>query len=319
LLREARYNRIEGLSLGLRGALDLGRLRVEGHTRLGLADLEPNGELVVVRETPDRRYALGGYHRLTAANPGDAPFGAMNSAMAFFFGRDDGHYFRATGLELVAQDRGASRWAIRLFHEDQREALVETDFSLPGLFSGDPVFRPNFLADRAVQSGAEVVLRAAHPLSQALTVGTEVMLDAGRGDFAFERGAVTARATIIPTASRLSGALSVSAGTSHGAVPAQSLFRIGGPNSVRGYATSTLAGRAFWTARGEIARGWPAVRLIGFVDAGSAGTRLGFDGPTLLGVGVGASFLDGLVRFDIARGIKAPRGTRLEIYLDGLL
>jgi hypothetical protein len=319
LLREARYNRIEGLSLGVRGALDLGRLRVEGRTRLGLADLEPNGELAVIRETTDHRYALGGYHRLAAANPVDAPFGAMNSVTALLFGRDDGHYFRATGVELLAQDRGAARWAIRLYHEDQREALVETDFSLPGLWNSDPVFRPNFLADRAVQTGADGLLRLAHPVSRVVTLGSEVMLEAARGDFAFERGAVTARAAIIPVDSKFSGALAVTVGTSHGDVPAQSLFRIGGPNSVRGYPTATLVGRAFWSARGELARGWPAVRLIGFVDAGSAADRLGFDGPTLLGVGVGASFLDGLVRLDIARGLKTPKGTRIEIYLDGLL
>jgi hypothetical protein len=36
-------------------------------------------------------------------------------------------------------------------------------------------------------------------------------------------------------------------------------------------------------------------------------------------VGVGASFMDGLFRIDIAHGLNAPGGTRLEIYFDGML
>jgi hypothetical protein len=36
-------------------------------------------------------------------------------------------------------------------------------------------------------------------------------------------------------------------------------------------------------------------------------------------VGIGGSFLDGLVRVDIAHGLKEPGGTRLEVYFDGML
>ena len=39
----------------------------------------------------------------------------------------------------------------------------------------------------------------------------------------------------------------------------------------------------------------------------------------LLGAGVGASFLDGLIRVDLARALRGPTGTRLEVYVDGAL
>jgi hypothetical protein len=57
-----------------------------------------------------------------------------------------------------------------------------------------------------------------------------------------------------------------------------------------------------------------------FSDAGWAGARDGrnFD-PPLLSAGVGASFLDGLVRFDVARALRAPTGWRVDLYLDAAL
>jgi hypothetical protein len=38
-----------------------------------------------------------------------------------------------------------------------------------------------------------------------------------------------------------------------------------------------------------------------------------------VGAGVGASFLDGLLRIDLARALKSPKGWRLDLYLDGIL
>lgn len=320
LLRNARYNRIEALSLGARGAIDFGRLRLDGVARIGVADGEPNAELTLVRETPTRRYAIGAYRRLAAANPEDSPLGVMNSVTTFVFGRDDGHYFRTRGVEFIARDPGLGRWELRLYHERQREALVETDFSIPGLWNDNRLFRTNFLADHATQTGASVTLRAAHPVSRTVTLSSDVSLEAARGDFDFERGSVTLRAMVVPVASKFAGALSLTAATSQGAVPAQSLFRVGGPTSIRGYPTAALIGTGAWVARGEVSRGLPAARLVAFADVGWAGDRAHWgSGRTLVGVGIGASILDGLVRFDIARGLNDPKGTRLEIYVDGLL
>jgi len=36
-------------------------------------------------------------------------------------------------------------------------------------------------------------------------------------------------------------------------------------------------------------------------------------------VGIGGSLLDGLVRMDIARALRAPTGWRLELYVDGII
>jgi hypothetical protein len=36
-------------------------------------------------------------------------------------------------------------------------------------------------------------------------------------------------------------------------------------------------------------------------------------------IGVGASFLDGLLRFDLTRAIRSPTGWRLDLYTDAAL
>ena len=319
LLRNARYNRIEALSLGVTGAADFGRFRLEGTARLGIADLEPDLRGTLVRQTVARRYAITGYQRLEAANPSTRPFGTLNSAMALFAGRDDGEYYRTRGIELTADDTDASRWSFRAYHQRERVALVETDASLPGLFDGDRVFRTNIVADAATQSGASLTLRATKPISRTVTVGAETTIDGATGTFEYGRAAFTVRAFVTP-ASKLAAAVSLSAGTSRGAVPVQSRFYLGGAATLRGYPGGAAAGDAFWLVRAEVGNTFPAVRLIGFADLGWAGGRANFNaGGTLAGVGIGGSFLDGLVRIDVAHGLKEPGGTRLEVYFDGML
>ncbi|HLZ46178.1 MAG TPA: hypothetical protein VKQ05_10930, partial [Gemmatimonadales bacterium] len=88
----------------------------------------------------------------------------------------------------------------------------------------------------------------------------------------------------------------------------------------RGYGGNAESGDAFWRARLELANRWPAARGVLFVDVGHAGPReqLSLSRP-LTGVGIGASFLDGLLRFDLTRATRAPTGWRLDFYTDAAL
>jgi hemolysin activation/secretion protein len=103
-------------------------------------------------------------------------------------------------------------------------------------------------------------------------------------------------------------------------VPLQGLWYLGGPTTVRGYEGAFLGGESFWRGRAEIATATPAARIVLFGDAGWVGARDAWEtDPPLLSAGVGASFLDGLVRLDLARALRRPTGWRLELYLDGSL
>ncbi|HEX9395068.1 MAG TPA: hypothetical protein VF923_10455, partial [Gemmatimonadales bacterium] len=72
--------------------------------------------------------------------------------------------------------------------------------------------------------------------------------------------------------------------------------------------------------RAELANRLPAARLALFSDVAWAGARNAFaTSRPLVSAGVGASFLDGLVRIDLARALRAPTGWRLELYSDAIL
>jgi hypothetical protein len=315
-----RFNRVEALSIGARQSADFGPIAVDGTLRIATATGEPDAEVGVRRETAARRLRLAAYRRLAAANPLERPLGLGNSLGALLWGRDNGDYFRATGAELRGAPPRAERpwmeW--RLFGEHQSPVSTETDLSLRAIGSNF-AFRPNISADRADQFGVGLVLR---PLvgrrALGFTWGTELGMEAEAGTFRFARPSLTLKGAL-PLAS-LAVALDAAAGTSFGDVPVQSLWRLGGAGTLRGYDGSTAAGTAFWRGRGEVGRGSGAARLALFSDVGWAGSRgdLSFQHP-LWSVGAGVSVLDGLLRMDLARALRTPTGWRLELYMDGAL
>jgi hemolysin activation/secretion protein len=144
-------------------------------------------------------------------------------------------------------------------------------------------------------------------------------VDGATGDFDLARSSATLRMFVTPSGP-LAFAFSASAGTSVGTVPVQSHFFLGGAANLRGYPGGTLSGESYWAGRLEVGNSLPAVRLAVFSDIGWAGDRDDFwRGRPLIGAGVGASFLDGLFRLDLARALRAPTGWRLEFYVDGIL
>jgi hypothetical protein len=317
-----RYNRIEALSIGARTELDLGRLTADLTARVGVADLEPNGEFGLRRETPRSRIGLAGYRRLSAANPDTRPLGTGNSLNALLFGRDDGEYFRTGGVEIRIQPGlTATPWYdLRLYGERQWRADVETDFSVRHVLNDEHVFRPNLRAMDADQFGAALALRTSNGLNPVgFRWGAELSLTAETGTFDFARPGVTLRAAT-PLPFGLLVAAEVAGGTSTGAVPVQSTWFLGGPATLRGYDGGITNGDAFWRSRLELSTQLPAARVVLFSDAGWAGPRSNFEkGRPLIGAGAGASFLDGLVRFDIARALRSPTGWRLDLYVSGSL
>ncbi len=79
-----------------------------------------------------------------------------------------------------------------------------------------------------------------------------------------------------------------------------------GPDTARG-------GNAFWMTRAELGKTIEGARAVVFTDLGWVGDR-----DHARDVGVGASFMDGLIRFDLARGIYPGTQWRFSGYLDGV-
>jgi hypothetical protein len=315
-----RYNRVEGLSVGARGELALGRATVDGTVRLGFADLVPGAEIGVTSRGVTTERRLAGYHRLETVRFGERALGPGNSLGALLFGRDDGLYFRSAGAELLLSPvAGPAGFSARLFAEHQRGAERNTHLAVPR-FWRDSVFGENIVADDAALAGGRLAWSFRRGLDPT-GVRTSLMVaaEAAGGDFAFVQPWLVGGVSF-PVGARLLAGLEVGAGTSLGEVPTQRLWYLGGPGTVRGYGPAASYGEAFWRARAEVGRASPGARLILFGDAGSAGPAgdLEID-PALLSVGAGASFFDGLIRLDLARGLRGNGGWRLDMHLDSPL
>lgn len=317
-----RFNSIEGLSLGARLELDLGRAVVDGQVRIGTADVEVNGELGVTRPGTATRLRLAGYRRLALADPSTRALGIGGTLGSLILGRDDGDYYRTLGVEItgapaVTLDQGYT-W--RVYAERQTAARKETDASLPHLFDGDHVFADNITAAEADQVGAALTLRAWRRFgTPGAALGTDITVSGETGSFAFWRASMTVRGSA-PLTDRWVGALEAAAGMSAGTVPVQSLWYLGAPGSLRGYAGGTAKDEAFWRVRADLATAFPAARVVLFGDAGGVAPRNDFSAAvTLASAGIGVSLLDGLFRVDVARALRSPTGWRIEFYADGIL
>ena len=70
--------------------------------------------------------------------------------------------------------------------------------------------------------------------------------------------------------------------------------------------------------RGELALSRGAVKPVLFGDVGWAGDRKDFAAPgrPMSGVGVGVSILDGMIRFDVSRGLYPQKALRVDLSVE---
>jgi hypothetical protein len=322
LLKAPRYNRIEGLSVAVKGDVDFGAFRTFGSARIGFADLKPNFELGVERPGENVTLTLGAYKRLNPMDPTARPFSLGASLSSLLWGRDEADYYRALGAELKAEPTGGSaRWyTVRLFAQRESPATRETQASLRHLLNSSYVFRENIIAVRENEMGGELNLHFNHGLNpDGVRFGADLYSHAATGTNDFGRSALTLR-TGFPLPGAFSGALEASGGATSSGAPIQHQWFLGGPASLRGYNVATLIGETFWRGRAEIGYGLPAVRIVGFADAGWAGDRHEFKkSKPLLSAGGGVSMLDGILRFDVARALKTPKGWAAYLYFDAAI
>jgi Haemolysin secretion/activation protein ShlB/FhaC/HecB len=313
-----RFNRIEGFSTAVAADQVLGGgYSAHALFRLGAADLSPNGELSLDRTDGRRTIGVGIYRRLVASNDWGDPLGFSSSLSALFFGRDEGFYYRTWGAELKGQKDYGMFNSWRLFAEQQLDATVQTEFSIahPGGVKGN-------LTNIDAVNGKIVGLAVGHHSSFGLDPHgfralTDIKLEGAAGTFDYSRGSV--QTTLSHGLGRsVDGALTLGGGTSGGHLPIQKQFFLGGVQTVRGQRAGAAIGDSFWMTSAELGTGWPGFRKIVFGDLGWAGSRTDFTHPgrPLSGAGVGASFMDGLIRIDLAKGIYPEKALRANLYVE---
>jgi hypothetical protein len=313
-LSMTRYNRIEGFSTGIQGEQQLGAGYFASlSARLGAADLEPNAELSIGRTNLSKTITLTGYNRLVSASDWGNPLSFGSSVSAFLFGRDEGFYYRASGAELRFNTDVGPKLDWRLFAEQERTARQKTDYSLGAAFI------PNIEATRGQFAGAAVHWNDARGVDpHGFRTLTDLRVEGAAGDSSYGRGALDL--TLSSGVGRnFAAALTLSGGTTVGNVPTQRRWFLGGTQTIRGIAPDTASsGNAFWMTRAEFGLDRSAYRAMLFGDLGWVGDRdrIGDIVRPLSSVGIGWSMMDGLVRFDVARGLYPTKQTRVSAYLN---
>ncbi|NNF29295.1 MAG: hypothetical protein HKN73_18865 [Gemmatimonadetes bacterium] len=328
-----RYNRVEGPALGGKYEAALGgpySLTASGF--FGFSDLQPKARLNLQRSTVLRRLTLGVYRENVATDPAGGYLGFGNTLDAFFFGRDNGEYFRSTGVDFAWSPPVGARdsFRFRAYAERQEQLDVETSFAFFHMFDSGWRFRPNVLAADADEVGGELRISpwwGGDPSGGQIGLelygqGGRWWADADEVTRDYGRASAVLRGAYSLADGRWRAGFETGAGTTWGQAPLQRAWFLGGAQSLRGYPASVAVGTSFGRGRLEIARSFDEVGSLSlFGDVGWAGNRDDIDSSDLLySVGLGGSLLDGLIRFDLSQGLTGPRKQfRIDLYLDAIL
>ena len=322
-----RYNRVEGPSVGARvewtRATGGGPVGLVGSGWVGIGTWVPDVRLGLSWELARHRLSASGYHRVEEVDPRARNLSVGNSLNALFFGRDDGDYFRSSGARLRWEPTRVRRpWYHLTLSAEEHSALPnKVDFSMVGLLGGDDTpFRPALEADAGTEFAAVVGIEPWWGVdARGAQGGLEILLQGAGGDFTWFRVRTVGRAAV-PLFGGVRAGLELGVGRIWGEAPLQRNWFLGGTRTLRGYPGAAAVGTSYARGRVELARELSAARLTVFSDWGWAGEQSEFDFDNgLVSAGVGLSVLDGLMRFDLARALKAPTGWRVELYLDSVL
>jgi hypothetical protein len=314
VLSGLRYERVRGLSVGGERSwlLDQRSVRLTLKARLGLAEPPmPSGEVEIARGI----WALAVYRELADAGGLVDPLGLATSLNALLLGQDDGDYFWRTGGRVQATWGNPGRQSLTLaaFGERQESADVHARFSL----GGD--LRPNITAQRLDAFGLAWdarLQRGDDPRGGVIT--GRLRGEGAEGSTPYWRALATT-SVVGGIGGIASVALSGTLGLASADAPLQRWFFLGGSHSLRAFQGGSFRGTGAWLARAEVGTWGEAVRGVLFADAGWAGPKDELsDHRPGVSAGLGLSLADGLLRLDLARGIKRGRSWRLHFYLDGL-
>lgn len=349
----ARYNRVEGLSVGGAVRETLGRgWRAEANARFGLADHQPNAELFAERALDRRTLHAGAYRRLAQADDYGAAFAGGTSIQNFVSGLDERFYYRALGVEvagacdataggtgagplgmslgsMVGAGPAGGRLEWRAFAERQDAAEARARFTVTGRVLGraDGTFTANVVD--TVPARAGTVAGAAARWRGALgddaspwRLRADARAEAAAGSFAYLRPALD-----LTVERALPGAIVLRAGAGAGSalgdLPPQRWWNVGGWQTVRGVVAGSRRGAAFWLARTEAQwTRFERAQPVAFVDAGWAGHPADWDAAFrraagVRGAGAGVALLGGLLRVDAARPLGGEGRWRVAGYAVG--
>ena len=308
-----RYDRVQGLSLGLGYQVRVPGVRftgLYGTVRYGLSDERVTGRLTLLRDAPVARLAVSGYRDIGDADPFGLGRGPGNSLNALFVAHDNGDYYQAVGGGVGLETSLATGLDLTVGARVERQTSVvrAAGSAINDFLGGAGDFPANPPVDEGTYGGASVRLTGSGGTRWWATADLLAGRHRATGRLYGEvRPALGGRRGITL---RLKGGLATRPALQ------QSLFRLGGINTVRGFDYGLRRGQAFWAAQLDLAPIAGRLRPVAFLDAGQAGRPEGlFGGRVLAGGGVGLSLFGGLIRFDLSHPISPDTGGKLRFDL----
>jgi hypothetical protein len=307
------YNRVQGLSLGIGYRLPVPLLSltaVYGTIRYGFSDERVTGRLSLVHESPHGRLAISGYHDITDLDPFSPGRSFTNTFNSLFAGHDYADYALSDGgASTVEFSIGpALDLSLTARVEHQRSTARVARSAINDFFGGSGLFPPN----PPIREGAfgSIVGRLSGFRRTRWNLALDVLGGAGQttarlyGDVRRSLGR------------RRELTIRLKAGVATEPALPQTLFRLGGLHTVRGFEYGTVRSPSFWAAQLDLAPVGGRVRPVLFIDAGQ-GARLGdlFSSTALVGGGVGVSLFQGLIRLDFSRPISPEAGGKVRFDL----
>jgi hemolysin activation/secretion protein len=158
--------------------------------------------------------------------------------------------------------------------------------------------------DPGTSGGASVRLSRAGALRWSLTA--DVL---GNGDRSTGRLFGDAR---LEAGDGLGATLRLKAGIATSPTLQQSLFRLGGQPTVRGFDYGSRRGQAFWAAQLDLSPFGGRLRPVAFVDVGQTADPSDlFSSTALAGAGAGVSLFGGALRFDLSHSLTPDTGGKV--------
>jgi hypothetical protein len=308
-----RYDRVQGLSLGLGYRLPLSSSHLataNATVRYGVSDQRVTWRLSIQRDLAKGRVTLSGYHELANVDPVSQGHTISNTLNALIAGHDNGDYADVQGGSITWEAAIASTLELGLSGRVERQGSVGTEAhsAINDFLGGTGIFPPNPPVHQATFAEMTARVTGLDKIKWNLTV------DVLRGsDHTAARvyGDVGRRFGAFPMMS-----LRLKAGLGGETPLPQTLFRLGGLATVRGFEYATVQAPAFWVAQLELGLGRGRIRPLVFLDGGQAAQVADFGStPALVGGGVGISVLRGLIRFEVSRPISPDSSQNLRFDL----
>ncbi|HEX6615820.1 MAG TPA: hypothetical protein VF046_05900 [Gemmatimonadales bacterium] len=304
-----RYDRVQGLSAGLGYRVRVPGMRVTdlyGTIRYGFSDERVTGRLTLRHDAPSGRLTLSGYREIIDLDPFSPGHGLGNTLDALFVAHDNADYALGVGGSAGFETSLRAGLDLVLGAKVERQESVSRPArsAVNDFLGGDGRFPPNPPVRDGTFGAASARLRATGGLrwNAAADVlgGDERVVGRLYGDLSADLGGE-------PGAT-----LRLAAGIASDDDQPQSLFRLGGVSTVRGFDYGTRRGQAIWAAQLDATPFGGRLRPVAFVDAGQASRAADlFSSEVLVGAGLGLSLFHGLLRFDLSHPITPDTGGKL--------